>query len=67
MRETIDFAARVQGVGAKPAELEALHAAAGDAPPDAEIDAFLKVRAAVPTGCNQGVQMNAQGAGPWTS
>ena len=46
MRETLDFAARVQGVGVKNAELEGLLAKSGNAnaPSDADIDAFLMVR-----------------------
>lgn len=45
VRETLDFGARVQGVGVKPAELEGLLAksSGSSAPPDAEADAFLKV------------------------
>lgn len=45
MRETIDFAARVQGVGVRPAELEALLAKGGQPaePTEAEIHAFLEV------------------------
>ncbi len=43
VRETLDFAARVQGVGVKKAELESLLAksGSGNAPSDAEVDAFL--------------------------
>ena len=45
VRETLDFAARVQGVGVKKAELDGLLANSGsaNAPSDAEVDAFLKV------------------------
>jgi len=45
VRETIDFAARVQGVGVRPAELEALLAKGGQPaePTEAEIHAFLEV------------------------
>ena len=45
VRETLDFAARVQGVGVKQAELESLLAKSGsaNAPSDADIDAFLTV------------------------
>jgi hypothetical protein len=45
VRETLDFGARVQGVGIKPIELEGLLAksSGSSAPSDAEIDAFLKV------------------------
>ncbi len=47
VRETLDFGARVQGVGVKPAELEGLLAKSSSsrAPADAEVDAFLKVGA----------------------
>ena len=46
VRETLDFAARIQGVGVKRAELEGLMAKSGgaNAPSDADIDAFLQVR-----------------------
>lgn len=46
VRETLDFAARCQGTGTKPAELrrlQELEEAAGYLP-DPEIDAFMKVR-----------------------
>ena len=45
VRETLDFAARVQGVGVKKAELDSLLAKSGNtnAPSDAEVDAFLRV------------------------
>jgi hypothetical protein len=45
VRETLDFAARVQGAGRRPQELrqlQDLEAAAGLLP-DPEIDAFMKV------------------------
>ena len=47
MRETFDFAARVQGVGHKKLEMEQLLAKEREAgiEPDLETDAFLKVRA----------------------
>jgi len=46
VRETLDFAARIQGVGVKRAELEGLMAKSGgaNAPSDADIDAFLQAR-----------------------
>lgn len=47
VRETLDFAARVQGVGHKRLELEQLLAKEKEAgvAPDMETDAFIKVRA----------------------
>jgi hypothetical protein len=44
VRETMDFAARVQGVGNKAAELQTLlqRETELDADPDPEIDAFMK-------------------------
>ena len=46
VRETLDFAARVQGVGHKEAELRMLieREAAAGVEADPEVDAFLKVQ-----------------------
>ena len=49
MRETFDFAARVQGTGHKKAELEQLMAKEKEAgvEPDHELDAFIQVQLSI--------------------
>jgi len=49
VRETLDFAARVQGVGHKDEELRVLleREKAAGLEPDPEVDAFVKVRTAL--------------------
>jgi hypothetical protein len=67
VRETLDFAARVQGVGHKEEELRRLieREEAAGVEADPEVDAFVKVHsAAIPTDCSEHMLLRSSEVGP---